>query len=185
MFSRPREPFGYLTGRSVRRRRFARASRTRFLLGRGVWVLRLFVRRGGPLARRQEADRELRGGRVPPLAKPFRVDLDRPLEVAGRGCDDEGACDLRSSSRSHRAVRRGLRWSRKGSGARNTGDDASGRAGGLGVTKTQTLVGLRLDVQPNSRLRLSKETFKASQLPDAHWFIAPRHVLRKGSLLQL
>jgi hypothetical protein len=34
-------------------------------------------------------------GRVPPLGKPFGVDLDRPLEVAGRGRDDEGARDLR------------------------------------------------------------------------------------------
>ena len=33
--------------------------------------------------------------RVPPLAKPFGVDLDRPLEVAGRVRDDEGARDHR------------------------------------------------------------------------------------------
>ena len=93
------------------------------LPGRGVWVLRLFVRRGGPSSRCEEADRELRGEDVSRPAKPFGVDLDRPLEVAGRGRHDEGARDLRSSSKSHRAVRRGLRWSRKGSGARNTRDD--------------------------------------------------------------
>jgi len=55
----------------------------------------LFVKRGGPSARRQEAERELRGEDVSHLTKLFRVDLDRPLEIAGRGRDDEGACDLR------------------------------------------------------------------------------------------
>lgn len=53
-----------------------------------------YNQRFGP-ARRQEAERELRGEDVSRLTKLFRVDLDRPLEIAGRGRDDEGARDLR------------------------------------------------------------------------------------------
>jgi hypothetical protein len=60
-----------------------------------VDIADLFARRGGPSARRQEAERELRGEDVSRLAKLLGVGLDRPLEIAGQGRDDEGARDLR------------------------------------------------------------------------------------------
>jgi hypothetical protein len=68
------------------------------------------------------AGRRCPGERVPPLAKPFGVGLDRPLEVAGRGRDGEGARDLRyffvpisqSTKKGPKMVEEGLGSSQRG-----------------------------------------------------------------------
>jgi hypothetical protein len=69
--------------------------------------------------------------------------------------------------RYYRIAIRGLGWSGKGLGVRNTGDDDSGRPGGLGVTNTQSLVCRKLGFRTNSWSRRTKEFVKASQLPEA------------------
>jgi hypothetical protein len=90
-------------------------------------------------------------------------------------------CEVRSYGEERRLL---CGW-REGSSVRRAGDENFGRAGEAGITSIRPLMGFNLGTRSNSLARQDKESFRMSQLRDAQRFIAPCHLLRKGSLRAL